>query len=198
MNTEATTTTRIDIFYWTENNRVHPHTLPCKVVTIEAPAGLSAWDYVEAARAQGRNIPKGSSRCGVCEIQTDEGIFTRVGPNKQEATVFEFKTWEQIEADEAAEDATTDEAPTSDPEPVDDVDQVDDVEQVPAPTFRNQTLEAVFTELDSLLGKVASVHTLAVRLSIQEQTVRTTLSKLKQRDLVRRVDGSANVWEVAA
>lgn len=97
-NQFTTATTRVDIFFWTENNRVHPHSLPCKVVTTEAPAGLPAWEYVEAARAEGHNIPKGSSRCGVCEIQTDDGIYTRVGPNKQADTVFDFASWEDLEA----------------------------------------------------------------------------------------------------
>ena len=102
---EATTTTavtRADIFVWAENNRVHPLSQPAKVVSVIAPAGLTAWEYVEAARAQGHNIPKGSGRCGVREVQTDDGVYTRVGSNRQADSVFEFQTWEQIEADEVA------------------------------------------------------------------------------------------------
>ena len=94
---------RVDIFYWTENNRVHPLSLPGKCVTIEAPAGLAAWDYVEEARAQGHNIPNGSSRCGVREIQTDDGIWNRVSSNKQARSLFEFKSWDDLEAEDAAE-----------------------------------------------------------------------------------------------
>lgn len=64
------------------------------------------------------------------------------------------------------------------------------------PVFRNETNRAVFDELDSLLGKVASVHTLSTRLGLSESKVRSTLSRLSQRGLVNRVDGTPSVWEV--
>jgi len=165
---------------------VHPLSLPGKCVTIEAPAGLAAWDYVEEARAQGHNIPNGSSRCGVREIQTDDGIWTRVSSNKQAHSVFEFKSWDDLEAEEAAE-VSVEVAPEV---------EVTEPNVDESPTFRNEAMSDVYAELDSLLGKVASVHTLSIRLSVQEQKVRTTLSKLKQRDLVARVEGAPNVWEI--
>lgn len=65
-----------------------------------------------------------------------------------------------------------------------------------APTFRNETTRAVYEELDSLLGSVASVHTLSIRLGISEAKIRSTLSRLRQRGLVDRVDGTPSVWEV--
>ena len=64
------------------------------------------------------------------------------------------------------------------------------------PTFRNETNRIVFEELDSLLGSVASVHSLSIRLGISEARVRSTLSQLRQRGLVDRVDGTPSVWEV--
>lgn len=98
-------TTTAHIFFWTENNRVHPHTLPMRFVDIECEAGLTPWEMIEEARRQGRYLPKGSRRCGVGEIQTDEGIWTRVGTNKAEKTEWSFESWEDIEAREELEDA---------------------------------------------------------------------------------------------
>jgi|TARA_R110000823_G_scaffold207934_1_gene338460 hypothetical protein len=99
----AAATSQYDIFFLCENNRVHPATLPAKVITVTAAADLTAWEAVEEARSQGQHIPKGSSRCGVIEVQTDEGIWTRTSCNRQGDSDFEFATWDDIDAaDEAA------------------------------------------------------------------------------------------------
>ena len=65
------------------------------------------------------------------------------------------------------------------------------------PAFRNATNRIVFEELESLLGSVASVHTLSIRLRLSEARVRSTLSQLRQRRLVDRVDGTSSVWEIS-
>tara|TARA_R100000329_G_scaffold145145_1_gene130419 strand:+ start:745 stop:975 length:231 start_codon:yes stop_codon:yes gene_type:complete len=64
------------------------------------------------------------------------------------------------------------------------------------PAFRNATNRTVFEELELLLGSVASVHTLSIRLGLSEARVRSTLFQLRQRGLVDRVDGTSSVWEV--
>lgn len=60
------------------------------------------------------------------------------------------------------------------------------------PEFRNPTYETVYTELDDLSGKTASVHTLATRLALTERKVRSVLSHLYKRGLVVKVTN--NVW----
>ena len=64
------------------------------------------------------------------------------------------------------------------------------------PIFRNATNRTVYEELASLLGQVASVHTLSIRLGMSEARVRSTLGQLRNRGLVDRVDGTPSVWEV--
>ena len=65
------------------------------------------------------------------------------------------------------------------------------------PAFRNATNRIVYEELNSLLGSVASVHTLSIRLGLSEARVRSTLSQLRQRGLVDRVDDTSSVWEIS-
>lgn len=60
------------------------------------------------------------------------------------------------------------------------------------PNFRNPTYEAVYDELDGLLGKTASVHTLGNRLALTERKVRSVLSYLHQQGHVEKVTN--NVW----
>ena len=60
------------------------------------------------------------------------------------------------------------------------------------PEFRNATYETVYTELDELLGKSASVHTLSIRLVLPERTIRSALSHLYKRGLADKL--TANVW----
>jgi hypothetical protein len=60
------------------------------------------------------------------------------------------------------------------------------------PEFRNATYETVYTELDEVLGKAASVHTLSIRLALPERTIRSALSHLYKRGLADKL--TANVW----
>jgi len=89
----------INLFFFTETNRrpwAEHVARGARCLTVDSDAtslsGLLAL------------APKGSARSGVFEIQTDEGIWSRVDGrqfgrlNKLNAT---FKTWEQLENNEA-------------------------------------------------------------------------------------------------
>lgn len=97
-----TSTTAADFFWKPESNKVHPSTLPSNSQTVEVPVGLSPWEMVTFAREAGANISLGSSRTGVHEIQTDEGIWTRTSANRRAKSDWSFITWDDLEANEAA------------------------------------------------------------------------------------------------
>lgn len=105
----ALKTASIDLFYFTESNHHHPindANAKCLAVSNIDCDGNYIFATVNEAIAQAiesRLLGKGSGRCGVTEVQTDEGIYTRNGGNgfnKNKVSNWGFKTWAQLEAEE--------------------------------------------------------------------------------------------------
>ena len=86
--------TPTDFFWKPENNRVSPSEMPSKEIRCDLPLGLSPWEMICAARELGARVALGTFRTGVHEIQTDEGIWTRQGPNRREHSSWTFEAWE--------------------------------------------------------------------------------------------------------
>lgn len=98
---------RFDIYYLTENNRVDPRSLPAKCVTVEAASDIDVNDLIRDMINR-KVIAKGSGRCGVTEVQSDAGIYQRVGGNghaRGKSSRWDFKSWDDLEAEELAEQA---------------------------------------------------------------------------------------------
>ena len=86
--------------YWTERGS--------KMISVDLPADTTLAEAMIAGRAAG--VPKGSHRSGCFQVQTDLGIYSsthefgrRIDPNRP--STFTFSTWEQLEAEELAEEA---------------------------------------------------------------------------------------------
>ncbi len=88
----------ITFFHRTESNRVDPRTQPAMPYDFDLPAELPAVELLAAAYALG--LPRGSSRCGCFEIQTDSGIWTSTTGGRINQRNSQFHTWDQIEKSE--------------------------------------------------------------------------------------------------
>lgn len=105
----STQTAQFDLFYYTESNHHHPiNDANAKCVSISNCGSDGNWRFaganeaIAAAISEGL-IGKGSARCGVTEVQTDAGIWMRIGSNgfsKGKVSNWDFKTWAQLEAEE--------------------------------------------------------------------------------------------------
>jgi hypothetical protein len=97
------TTTTANFFFLAESNRVHPSQLPARSATAQVPSGLTPWQMISIVREQGLALPLGSARTGVHEIQTDEGVWTRLSANRRERSEWTFRNWFELETAEALE-----------------------------------------------------------------------------------------------
>ena len=95
-------TERFDLFYYTESNHHHPiNDANAKCVEIHNVDDDGDYRFASVNEAiqhaiDNRKVAKGSARCGVTEVQTDEGIWTRVGPNKfarNQWSTWAFQPW---------------------------------------------------------------------------------------------------------
>ena len=107
-------TERYDFFYRTENKNFDPSNTFYMI--LELPAGLTVGQALEMARDAGitapqRPLAKGSHRSGCFEVQCDRGVWQHVDSKKidvstpRKAANVQWRTWEQIEAEELAEEA---------------------------------------------------------------------------------------------
>ena len=103
---------RIDAFYRTYNKVESKMMSSANVrsVSVEVAADATPAEMIAAALAAGASI--GTSRTGIYEIQTDDGIWTRtdkaircferINGEIVVSKKFAFKSWEQLEAEEEA------------------------------------------------------------------------------------------------
>lgn len=110
-------TKHFDLFYWPETSAkarregkrpVHD-TDASMVFTIAQTWEHCFYDVNDVIRyaIANEDLPRGSGRAGVAEIQTDQGIYTREGGNgfangSNRGSRWSFKSWEQLEAEEVA------------------------------------------------------------------------------------------------
>lgn len=79
-------------------------------VLVEVPVDASLADILAAAYSAARKVP-GDRATGIYEVQTDLGIYRSSDERCIDLTTavgrarVSFRTWEQLDADEAAEDA---------------------------------------------------------------------------------------------
>jgi hypothetical protein len=99
---------KCQFFYRSESNRrswEEQSQRPAFYVTLELSANLGFDALLQAALASG--MPRGSSRSGCFEVQTDNGIWCHQDPavrargygRLSQATAI-FKTWEELEREE--------------------------------------------------------------------------------------------------
>jgi hypothetical protein len=92
----TTTAATVDLFWYAESNRVEPSSQPALHARAEVPAGLEPWEMILAARGAGHRVSLGSSRTGVHEVQTDDGVWQRIGANRRERSTWVFNTWDEL------------------------------------------------------------------------------------------------------
>lgn len=105
MKSNQPATMKAQCFYFPETNR-RPWLQQVKrgadYIEVEVTTDATLADILTAARAAG--LPRGSSRSGCFEVQTDAGIFTHHNPAMAERGYGRldparaiFNTWEQLE-----------------------------------------------------------------------------------------------------
>lgn len=88
MTTEANEWSEIQFFHRRESNKHDPKTVPCVPYCWETPHELHTAPIAELMEfAYSNGLPKGSTRCGCVEVQTDAGIWSshhggRIIPSK--------------------------------------------------------------------------------------------------------------------
>lgn len=100
-------TSKFDVFYYTESNHHHPireANAKCfSVSNLDSDGNYrfkNVNDMIACVIGMG-GMAKGSGRCGVTEIQTDQGIYHRVGGNgfsRGKHSKWSYKSWEALEA----------------------------------------------------------------------------------------------------
>lgn len=90
---------RVDWFHRPDGKSFSKATTPAKVFEVTVPAGTSLPTIL--ATGYGQGIPKGSGRGGCFELQTDEGIWSSPTNSRLNPSTAIFKTWEQLEQEEA-------------------------------------------------------------------------------------------------
>lgn len=98
-----------DFYYRRESNRHHPKDVPAVCLTLDLADETTLPEALCAALAAG--MSKGTHRSGCFEVQTDRGIWSQRDGNRidlsttRKVALTTFKTWEQLEAEEAMETA---------------------------------------------------------------------------------------------
>jgi hypothetical protein len=95
------------LFFRAESNRHDPRERPAKYAIVTASTTSCACDVLAMAIAN-HDVPKGSHRTGVFEMQNDLGIYSRDDlmridfSTPRRAAKVNFKTWEEMEREERA------------------------------------------------------------------------------------------------